>query len=64
MHPLFLIVTLILIYIVFLFIMFLIYFKYMFSTTLVYFEFIYEFIERSIQYLSQLSCQTLCKHGA
>jgi hypothetical protein len=53
MYPLFLIVTLILIHIVFLFIMFLVYFKYMFSVTLLSFEFIYEFIECSIQYSSE-----------
>jgi hypothetical protein len=55
MYPLSLIVTLILIYIVFLFIMFLVYFKYMHGIVLVTFEFIYEFIERLIQYSSELS---------
>ena len=59
MYPLSLIVTLILIYIVFLFIMFLVYFKYMHGIVLVTFEFIYEFIEHSIQYSSELSSRTL-----
>ena len=48
MYPLFLIMTLILIDIVFLFIMFLVYFEYMQDIVLVIFEFIYKFTERSI----------------
>jgi hypothetical protein len=56
--------TLILIYIIFLFIMFLVYFEYMHDIVTVIFKFMHKIIEHSTQYSSGLSSWTLCKHGA
>jgi len=56
--------TLILIYIMFLFIMFFVYFEYAFDMVIVIFKFMHRIIERLTQYSSGLSSQILCKRGA